>query len=589
MSEVPSKLFLEAAKAAALVVLLAATLRFPSAGAGLFSRLERCFRALAARPAWAMLAVASLPVLVRLAILPLYPAPEPRIHDEFGHLLLADTFASGRITNPQHPYAASFEAVYILVHPTYTAQYQPALGLVLAGGKLLFGHPWAGIIISTGLLSGALFWMLRGWVPPAWALLGSTMAALQIGIFDYWTNSYWGGTVPALGGTLVLGALPRLNRGRGLAAYAVILALGLAIVMNSRPVEAFLLGLVICGWLLWLVLRTHQLPIQHAAVQVVLPIALILSATLSGMAYYNWRVTGNALEFPYMLHQKLYGTPQPFWWQAPVSVSHFPNQEIEGDYLRQRMLHDRRHSPAALLKSTVSRILTASVFFLGVTLAVPLLFFGSAWRDPEMKFVLAAGLPFVLDHLTFHAFYTHYAAPECALLFLAVVLCWRHMRTWKWKGMPVGLALSRTLPVVTVLAVAVPIAGKMAEPLFPADATLARKILDELGSIPPARTEIVDRLESLGGSHLVFVRYRHPIHHPDNEWVRNAADIDKSEIVWARELDPETNRELIRYYGNRKVWLLEPDVRPIRLRPYPDSTQYLSVHRSPAAMGGPGE
>ncbi|HWR53371.1 MAG TPA: hypothetical protein VN428_19855 [Bryobacteraceae bacterium] len=586
MSEVPSKLYVEAVKAATLVVLLAAALCFPSAGAGIFSRLQRSFRALAARPGWSILAVALLPVLLRLAILPIYPAPEPRIHDEFGHLLLADTFASGRITNPPHPYAASFEAVYILVHPTYTAQYQPALGVMLAAGKLLFGHPWAGIVVSTGLLSGALYWMLRGWVPSAWALLGSAMAALQIGVLDYWMNSYWGGTVPAIGGTIVLGALPRLSRSRGRAVYAIILAIGLAIVMNSRPVEAFLLGLVVCGWLLRLVLRTRELPLSVAVAQIVVPIGLIVAATLSGIGYYNWRVTGNAFEFPYMLHQKLNGTPQPFWWQAPVSVSHFKNKEIEGDYLRQRMLHDRRSSPLAMLKATVSRTLMAGLFYLGVSLAVPLLFIRSAWREPQMKFVLAAGLPFALDHLTFHAFYPHYAAPECALLFLAVVLCWRHMRRWKWKAVPVGLALSRTLPIVTVLGLAIPVAGKAAEPFLPADATLVRRALDELGGIPPARTGIVRQLESMGGPHLVFVRYRYPMHHPDNEWVRNAADIDASPIVWARELDPETNRALIHYYGNRRVWLLEPDVQPVALRPYPETTQYLSVQRG---TGGAGE
>jgi hypothetical protein len=95
----------------------------------------------------------------------------------------------------------------------------------------------------------------------------------------------------------------------------------------------------------------------------------------------------------------------------------------------------------------------------------------------------------------------------------------------------------------------------------------------------------VRQLEATEGPHLVFVRYDHRTHHPDNEWVRNAADIDKSPIVWARELDPETNRALIRYYGNRRVWLLEPDLQPVRLRPYPETTQYLSVHRAPVRTG----
>ncbi len=52
------------------------------------------------------------------------------------------------------------------------------------------------------------------------------------------------------------------------------------------------------------------------------------------------------------------------------------------------------------------------------------------------------------------------------------------------------------------------------------------------------------------------------------EWVHNAADIDKSRIVWAQDLGPLENQKLQQYYPDRKVWLLEPDARPPRLEPY---------------------
>jgi hypothetical protein len=54
-----------------------------------------------------------------------------------------------------------------------------------------------------------------------------------------------------------------------------------------------------------------------------------------------------------------------------------------------------------------------------------------------------------------------------------------------------------------------------------------------------------------------------------NEWVYNDPDIDDSKVVWAREMDPEDNLELIHYYANRKVWLAEPDTTPAKLLPYP--------------------
>jgi len=68
------------------------------------------------------------------------------------------------------------------------------------------------------------------------------------------------------------------------------------------------------------------------------------------------------------------------------------------------------------------------------------------------------------------------------------------------------------------------------------------------------------------GKHLVFcdwTQYQFEV------WIRNAADIDQSVIVWARDLGPEENTELRRYYPDRTAWLLEPDARPPRLRRYP--------------------
>jgi hypothetical protein len=75
------------------------------------------------------------------------------------------------------------------------------------------------------------------------------------------------------------------------------------------------------------------------------------------------------------------------------------------------------------------------------------------------------------------------------------------------------------------------------------------------------------QLLSLPGPQLVLVRYR-PNHDPLLEWVYNGADIDRQKVVWAREMGAEKNRELIRYYSDRRVWLLEADEVPPKLTPY---------------------
>ena len=82
------------------------------------------------------------------------------------------------------------------------------------------------------------------------------------------------------------------------------------------------------------------------------------------------------------------------------------------------------------------------------------------------------------------------------------------------------------------------------------------------------RARLLEMLEQDGNRHLVIVRYR-PDHLVRCEWVYNRADIDGAKVVWAREMDPEHNRELLDYFQDRRIWLLEPDAEQPILRPYP--------------------
>ena len=89
-----------------------------------------------------------------------------------------------------------------------------------------------------------------------------------------------------------------------------------------------------------------------------------------------------------------------------------------------------------------------------------------------------------------------------------------------------------------------------------------------LGPALPERATVLADLERLPGRHLVIVRYGP--HHPIDlhEWVFNDADIDSANVVWARDMGPAQNKELIDYFHDRHVWLVEADGTPPTVSPY---------------------
>jgi len=297
----------------------------------IFGAVEHFLSRLASRKTLAIIALFFTVIFVRLALLPQLRVPVPGIHDEFSYLLLADTLAHGRLANPTHPMWISFESFHINWVPTYSSKYPPAQGAVLAFGQLL-GLPWIGALLSVAAMCAAILWMLQAWLPARWAFLGAALAALKFGIASYWVNSYWGGAVAATGGALVLGAMPRIVR-RARTRDALLLGLGIAALANSRPYEGLLFCIPVACWFLWWLFGKIKSPTSpRAFLKVLIPVAVLLVLTLGFMAFYNWRLTGNAFLFPYALNSRTYRTTGLFLWDRPKEPLHYHNQQFEDFY-----------------------------------------------------------------------------------------------------------------------------------------------------------------------------------------------------------------------------------------------------------------
>lgn len=298
----------------------------PGLGSSWFGKIERFLKGLSRRPVASVCAVISFVVLLRMALLPIMPIPSPILHDEFSYLFAADTFSSGRLTNPTHSMWLHFETFHVSQQPTTFSKYFPAQGLLLALGQTLFGHPWYGVILSMGLMCGAIVWMLRQWVPPHWALLGGSLLAMRMGITSYWMNAYWGGAAAAIGGALVWGALPGALRGRGVR-YGVIFGVGLIVLANSRPLEGALVSLPAVVTLAVRMFRVKPERRKAWLWRSVAPVALLLVVGAGSMTYYNWRLTGDPLLFPHRAHDNQYATTS--YSLLHLLLGNEPPQEVE--------------------------------------------------------------------------------------------------------------------------------------------------------------------------------------------------------------------------------------------------------------------
>ncbi len=457
--------------------------------------------------------------------------------------------------------------------PTYMSMYFPAQGLVLAAGKVLAGRPWYGVLCMSALMCAGIVWMLQAWLPPTWALLGGVIAILRLGLFSYWIDTYWGGgSIAALGGALLLGALPRFIKTQRLR-YSMLMGIGIILLATSRPYEGMLLCIPVFFFLaLWIYSGNNRPAPAVLLRRVALPLALIVAAG-AWMGYYNDRAFGNPLTLPYSVNRATYAMAPYFVWQSARPEPVYRHAVMRKFYYRSELDDFKKiHRPSGYLPQTLLKTLMGIWFYAGIVLLVPLIMIRRVFLDRRMRFLMLCLLVLMAGMAVEIFFIPHYAAPFTAIFYAIGLQAMRHLRVWRVGNQPVGLALVRLTVMLCVVMAGVRL---YAAPLhlqvsnWPSEGWVAQWY--GLGPLGTARARVETTLERMPGKQLVIVRYSAG-HFPADEWVYNDPDIDNSKVIWAREMDAGANRELIRYYKNRHVWLVQPDAKPAEISPYPNGS-----------------
>ena len=514
-------------------------------------------QAILANPLRPVLLVIVIALLGRGLLQPWLGIPHPRIDDEFSYLLMGDTFAHFRLSNPTPAEWQHFETFHVNWLPTYHSKYAVAQGLALGFGEIVFHQPWIGVYLSTALMCGAICWALQAFLPPGWALLGALLATVRLAFFSYWMNSYWGGSMAALGGALALGAVVRLLApdvpARRRALLGGLFALALLMLATSRPYEGLAFALPLIAYFLYKLtsgLRRRQLKFASTA----LPVLIVGAAGLFMMGYYNQRTTGNPLLLPHLLNERTYSPLPLFLWQKakPPLAFHDPAfAKFFAVTVSEYKYAEETSSLSSLLWVEAARLTSDWFFYVGVALSFPVLLgFLSCLKHSRLRLAAwvalstAAGLALCIYTMP------HYAAPATVAVYIFAAEGLRYL--WQQDG-----SGERAFVIGVCLAVLV--------------SSLARQTgsaaINLHYAFPDTRELVARQLDKKPGKQLVLVSYDFDHHYPGDELVHNGADFATSKILWARSKGPGHDSDLCRDYSDRTFWSVITDDEHFSLTP----------------------
>jgi hypothetical protein len=344
----------------------------------------------------------------------------------------------------------------------------------------------------------------------------------------------------------------------------VLLALGLILLANSRPVEGLLFSLPVLIYLAVRIVRADAVLRGKLLSRIALPAGLLVLAGVAWMLYYDSRTVGSPWLMPYMANHAEYHISRPFLGQTMNSIPAYRHESMRRfyvihelpDYLDSRSLWGVRQ----LVERNAAIVYV--FFFCPVGL---LALAGSLWmlrRSAQALIAISAVAALVPSLAGLWPPHGHYAAPATGAFILVGLVGLRLLRTVKLRmprrtqpqrspgtpGKRAGRGLARAVVMLLAAALLAATWTKITDP-FELNSVQASSPL------PPRieRERIESGLSRMEGQHLVIVYYdTRDI--PGEEWIANQPDLRSAKIIWARDMGTAKNAELIKACPGRHVW-----------------------------------
>ncbi len=471
--------------------------------------------------------------------------PVPSIHDEFSHLLLADTLRHGRLSNPTPEAWQAFQSFHTILVPTYSSKYPLGPGALLALGWVLFGTPTAGLWLGAGFCSAAITWTLAAVVPRRWALIGGMLIALHPAMHTEWSRSYMNGWLTATAASIIVGSVVRLRKRNSIFA-SIILGFGIGLMSLCRPFEGLIFTALCLGSLVW-----------HWGIEGQITARRLMTASLGGLpcitlaiiviAAHNFATTGSWLCMPYQLHEAQYAVAPLFITQATQAPEMATTGENSMPALFEKINswsvgeYSRYTGVAGFLRGVFQRLAMIRDFW-GWWLAIVPCFAIVLWRVSSLVRWSVLG---VISLVTATSI-THWSAPH----YLAPIV--------PWLAILATLALRRVACLAKIRPRFI-VATVAAYSLLSIVWVMTESHAAESQEWSMRRFKIEAQLNGIGGKHLVFVHYREN-HNVHQEWVYNLANIAESQIIWARSCRDDWRQMVIDKYGSsRSIWETDAD------------------------------